>query len=215
MKQTILKANSRTGSPKQARRDGFIPGVLHGPDTTSTSVQFERSEFLRILTKHGSNAKVWIELGKEKHFGILKEIQKDPLDKSIVHVTVHLVSQDQEIKVLTALVFSGREELENRSLMLQTVKDQIELSGKAATMPEAIHFDVTGKNFGDTVTAKDLQVPKGVRILDSEDELYAVVKDLHHMSASDVSEIAAEEAAAEEASAKSEGAAAEAASTTE
>jgi len=204
MKQTVLKADSRTGSPKQARKAGFIPGVLHGPGTQSTSVQFEKSEFIRILSKHGGNAKVWIELNKEKHFGILKEIQKDPLDKSIVHITVHLISQDQEIKVFTALVFSGREELENRSLMLQTVKEQVELSGKAASIPEAIHIDVTGKKFGDTVTAKDMQIPKGIRILDSDDELYAIVKDLHHMTAADALEVAADEAAAEEAASQSE-----------
>ncbi len=193
MNQTVLKAEPRTGSPKQARKAGFIPGVLHGSDTTSTPVQFERSEFIRILTRHGSNAKVWIDLGKEKHFGIFKEIQKDPLDKSIIHVTVHLVSQDREIKVLTTIMFSGREELENRRLMLQTVKEHVELVGKAASMPEAIHIDVTGMQFGDTVTAKDIQVPKGVRLQDNEDELYAVIKDLHHASAAETTE-AAEEA---------------------
>lgn len=188
MKQTVLKAASRTASLKQARQAGFIPGVLHGPGAASTPVQFERSDFLRLLHMHGSNAKIWIELGKEKHFGILKEIQKDPLDRSIVHVTVHLVSQDQEIKVHTLLVFSGREDLENRSLMLQTVKEQVELSGKAASIPEAIHVDVTGKVFGDAVTTKDIRVPKGVRILDGDDELFAVVRELYHGTAAEPAE---------------------------
>ena len=158
MKQTVLKADLRTDSPKKTRASGFIPGVLHGPGTQSRSVQFERSSFIRILAKHGSNAKVWVELGKEKNFGIFKEIQRDPLDKSIIHATIHLVSQDQELKMLVPLVYTGREDLENRILMIQTIKEHVEMSGKAASIPESIVVDISAKELGDSVTVADMQL---------------------------------------------------------
>ncbi len=203
MKQTVLKTDLRNGSPKQARAAGFIPGVLHGPGTKSTSVQFEKSAFIRILAKHGSNAKVWIELNKDKHFGILKEIQKDPLDKSIIHVTFHLVEQDQEIKMIVPVVFSGRDDLENRFLMLQVLKEHVEVSGKAASMPESILVDVTGKELNDFITTSDIHLPKDVRILSAEDETYAHIRELRQIGVpepeivSEELESPAEEAVAE------------------
>jgi large subunit ribosomal protein L25 len=192
MKETVLKTDLRTGSPKQVRAEGFIPGVLHGPGTQSASVQFEKSAFIRILTKHGSNAKVWIELNKEKHFGILKEIQKDPLDKSIIHVTFHLVEQNQEIKMIVPVVFNGRDDLENRFLMLQTLKEHVEVSGKASSMPESIVVDVTGKQLNDFVTTSDLVLPKNVRILSSENETYAHVRELRQIGVAEPETVSAE-----------------------
>ncbi|MBN1892621.1 MAG: 50S ribosomal protein L25 [Clostridiales bacterium] len=208
MKQTILKTEMRNGSPKQVRAAGFIPGVLHGPGTKSTSVQFEKTVLMKLLAKHGNNAKVWIELDKDKHFGLLKEIQKDPLDKSVLHVTIHLVSQDQEIKMHVPIVFSGRESLENRILILQPVKEQVELSGKAGAMPEALYVDVSERELGDNITVGDLEIPKDIRIMDSADEVYAVVKDLRQLSAPEP-----EEAAEDEDAEASEAVSAEATST--
>jgi len=180
MKQPILKTEPRNDSPKKLRAQGLIPGVLHGPGTTSVPVQFERSAFIRILSKHGSNAKIWIERGKEKSFGLIKEIQRDPLDKSIVHVTVHLVASDKEMKMLVPIIFTGREELENRILMLQPIKEHVEMSGKAAAIPESIAIDVSKKELGDTITRADIQVEKDIQILDLDSEVYALIKDLRH-----------------------------------
>ena len=194
MKQTVLKADLRTDSPKKTRASGFIPGVLHGPGTQSRSVQFERSSFIRILAKHGSNAKVWVELGKEKNFGIFKEIQRDPLDKSIIHATIHLVSQDQELKMLVPLVYTGREDLENRILMIQTIKEHVEMSGKAASIPESIVVDISAKELGDSVTVADMQLPKGVRILEADDEIFAIIKGQRSFGSKEESETSDEQA---------------------
>jgi len=183
MEQAILKTEPRNDTPKNVRAAGWIPGVLHGPGATSVTVQFDKSELLKILAKHGTNAKVWIMLKKQKEFGIVKEVQKDPLDKSVLHVTVLIIPKDQEVKMQVQILFHGKEELEARILHIQVFKGEIELQGKAQSMPESITANVAGRANGDHILLKDLEIPKGFKVLDEENEIYGVIKETRTIGA--------------------------------
>lgn len=183
MEQAILITEPRIDSPKHVRAAGRIPGVLHGHGGTSVPVQFDKSELMKILSKHGANAKVWIMLKKQKEFGIVKEVQKDPLDKSVLHVTVLILPKDQEVKMQVQILFHGKEELESRKLHVQVIKGEIELQGKAQYIPESIMSDVTGKKAGDHILLSDLNIPKGIKVLDEESEIYGAIKETRTIGA--------------------------------
>jgi len=166
----------RTDTPKKVRLAGFIPGVLNESDLTSTSVQFVGTELNKIISKHGSNAKVWVTIGDDKKFGFIKEVQKSPLDRKIIHIAIQLVSKDQEIKMQLPISYHGREELEHKQLQVQVYKAEIDVSGKPVLMPDVIIVDVSKKELGDTITAADLNISAEIKIHDAENEVYAVIK---------------------------------------
>lgn len=166
----------RTDSPKKVRQAGFIPGVLNESDLTSTTVQFVGTELNKIISKHGSNAKVWVTIGDDKKFGFIKEVQKSPLDRKIIHIAIQLVNKDKEIKMLIPISFHGRDELEHKELQLQVIKTEIDVTGKASLMPDVIIADVSAKELGDTVTAADLNISADLKSLDADDEIYAIIK---------------------------------------
>lgn len=176
MEEVVLKAEHRTEDVKKVRKAGFIPGVLHEHDATSTSVQFDSGSLNKIVTRHGHNAKIWVTLDKEKKFGFIKEIQYHPVEGKIIHIAMQIVSKDQEVKMLLPIVFHGRDALEVKRLHLQVVKSEIEVVGKTVLMPDSVVVDVDQKELGDTVTAADIKLPKKVKSLDSETEIYAIVK---------------------------------------
>lgn len=183
MEKALLIAEPRKENLNKVRAAGFIPGILNNPGATSVSVQFDKSELLKILAKHGANAKVWISLNKHKEFGIVKEVQKDPLDKKVLHVTVLIIPKDQEVKMHVPILFHGRDELEARILHLQVFKEEIELFGQALSMPESILSNVAGKANGDHVLLVDLEIPKGIKVLDDEGEIYGVIKETRTIGA--------------------------------
>lgn len=176
MEVTILKATERSENPKNARKAGFTPGVLNEHDTTSTSVQFDSAELNKLLVKHGSNAKVWIEMNKKKRFGVIKEVQKSPVEGKVIHVSIQLISKDQEIKMILPITFHGREDLTNRSLELHVTKSEIEVEGKASLMPDTVLIDVSKRALGDIITMVDFVLPKGITMLDAKHETYATIK---------------------------------------
>ena len=192
MEEIILKTMLRTDTPKKVRLAGFIPGVLNESDLTSTSVQFVGTELNKIISKHGSNAKVWVTIGDDKKFGFIKEVQKSPLDRKIIHIAIQLVSKDKEIKMLIPISFHGREELEHRELQLQVIKTEIDVTGKAVLMPDVIIADVSKKELGDTVTAADLNISADIKNLDADDEIYAIIKAIKEVVEEEPEEAAAD-----------------------
>jgi len=189
MVETILKAMERSEKTNKVRSEGFIPGVLNGPDTASTSVKFEAAALNKIIAKHGANAKIWVELGDEKKFGFIKDVQKHPVEGKVIHIAIQLVSQDQEIKMQLPITFHGQAEVENKLLKFQVYKSEVEVVGKATLMPDAVSVDVSEKECGDNITAADLQLPAEIKILDSEDEIYAVIRPVKEEIADDAEEV--------------------------
>jgi len=178
MEETVLKTMARTDNPKKVRDAGFIPGVLNGPGTESTSVQFETAVLNKILSKHGSNAKIWVEMDGDKKFGFIKEVQRRPMDRNVIHVAIQLVSADQEVKMQLPLSFHGRDELEHRQLQVHVLKSEIDVTGRTALMPDSVSIDVSSKELGDTITANDFVLPEGIVRHDSEQEIYAVIRNV-------------------------------------
>lgn len=176
MSETVLMAMERTDDLRKVRAAGFIPGVLNGPGTKSTSVKFETRALNKVIASHGKNAKLWIELGAEKQFGFIKDIQRHPVEGNIIHTVVHLVSTNQAVKMQLPISLHGQAQLEHKLLHAQVYKSEIEVLGVADKMPDVIVVDVSERVLGDTITAIDFNLPTELKILDAENEIYAVIK---------------------------------------
>ena len=176
MEEIILNATARSEKPKKVRNLGFTPGVLNGPGTVSVPVQFEIVALNKIIAKHDRNAKLWVLLDSEKKFGFIKEVQMHPFETKVIHVAIQMVSKDEESKMKLPITFHGHSEVENRLLQLQVLKAEIEVKGKLAFMPDVAIVDISKKKAGDNVTAIDFNLPSEITILDSADEIYAIIK---------------------------------------
>ena len=176
MENVSIKAIARSEKPKKVRDAGFIPGVLNGPGTTSIPVKFDSIALNKIITRHGSNAKLWVALGDEKKFGFIKEVQRHPVEGKVIHISIQLVSKDQNVKMQLPIAFHGQNALESRLLQLQVYKAEIEVEGKPAFMPDEVIVDVAKKEVGDNITVKDFSLSHEMKVVDSENEIYAVIK---------------------------------------
>lgn len=179
MEQIILNATQRTKKNKKFREEGFIPGVIYGDSVAETDpVKFEEIPLKKILATHGSNVKLWVKLGEDKKFGFIKEIQRHPVTNKIIHLDVQLVSKNHEIKLQIPITFKGEGDLRKRQLQFQSHKSQVEVLGKIDLMPEVISVDVSERNLGDTITLKDFNLDKRVKIHDKIDEVYGTITKL-------------------------------------
>lgn len=176
MDEIILKALERSESPKKARNAGFIPGVIGVENGNSISVKFDASELKKIIAKHGKNAKLWVESGAGKKFGVIMEIQKNPIDGKIIHVSIKEMTADHSVKIELPIIFHGRDDLLHRRIQLHVHKSQAEAEGDASLMPDSIIIDVSMKNLDDTITAQEFHLPPEIKILEPANEIYAVIK---------------------------------------
>jgi large subunit ribosomal protein L25 len=176
MNETILVALERIPGKHKFNEEGFIAGVMYGDKIKEAiSVKFELVELIKILKKHGSNAKVWIKYGEEKKFGFVKEIQRHPVSAKINHIDIQIVSLDQEVKVQLPITFKGEANLIDNLLELSVHKSEIDVLGVMAIMPDYVTVDVADRKLGDTVTIKDFDLNEKIKVTDEEDVIYAAV----------------------------------------
>ncbi len=183
MEDVVLNATERTAKPRAARRAGFVPAVLHEKGKTSISIQLDASSLSKVVSHHGSKAKIWIKVGsKRKKFGYIKELQRNPLDHQIIHAAIQIVAKDSEIKMLMPINFTGLDALERKQLQLHIMKGETEIFGKTIELPDSIVVDVSELEANGSVGPADLGLPEGIKAQDPDDEIYAIVK-VHHVSA--------------------------------
>jgi len=174
MEQTTLTATDRR--PGKFREKGFIPGIIYGGDVPAAkSVKLEYSPLQKLISKHGSNARVDIDFGSTRKSGFIKEIQRDAISKRIIHVDIQVVSKDQEVKLNIPILFANEDQLTDRKLQLQVYKPTAEVEGTMASIPETIRIDVGLLEAGDSVTAETIQREHRLNLSDKEDTVYAAV----------------------------------------
>ncbi|MHB1393366.1 MAG: 50S ribosomal protein L25 [Clostridia bacterium] len=183
MEEIILEAIERTKQSGKFRESGFVPGVLYGDSVdVATSVKFEAIALKKVLTCHGSNAKVWVKYNDNKRFGFIKEVQKHPVSGSVIHIDVQIVSKDHEIKLQVPIVFKGEDDLKHRELQLQVYKSEINVFGMMALMPDAIYVDVSEKKLGDTITLNNFDLDNQLKVSEKEDSVYGMIINLKNQS---------------------------------
>lgn len=181
MGEIILNAIQRPAKPGKFRELGFVPGVLYGEGVEKpASVKFDELALKKILTSHGANAKLWVNYDKNKIFGFIKEVQREPVSMRLLHIDVQLVSKNQEVKMQIPINFKGKESLNLKQLNFQVNKLEIDVVGNATLMPDVIDIDVSEKILGDTITLKDFTFDSHIKIHGDADEIYGVVTYLKH-----------------------------------
>ena len=175
MSQTVLCAAERTEKANKVRKMGFIPGVVYGKDLKSTSIKLDQREFRRVLQGHTKNSKVQLKLGENQWTCIIKDVQKDPINGEILHVEMQTIHSDDRTRLKVPVVFQGKEKLALKQLLLQEFISEVEITGKAADIPEFVSIDVGDREIGDKITVGDLHLGEGIRILEDKNEILAVI----------------------------------------
>lgn len=179
MEEIMLEAIERVNKTRKFKESGFVPGVIYGDGIDGAdSVKFEERALKKTLSQYGAYAKGWIKHKNSKKFGFIKEVQKNPVSGNVIHVDIQVASRDREIKLQIPIVFKGEEELTHRELLLQADKTEAAVFGKMSLMPDVIYVDVSGMEFGDTITFDRFNLDKQLSNGDREDEVYGRIINL-------------------------------------
>ncbi|HZQ88205.1 MAG TPA: 50S ribosomal protein L25 [Acidimicrobiales bacterium] len=191
------------------RAAGKIPGVLYGHGTSPTPLSVEGRALRNALTTDaGLNALLELELDGTKHLTMARELQRDPVRHSVVHVDFVIVRRDEVISADVTITLVGEALQVHRE---DGVVDQsmftISVRTTPGNIPPTIEVDIRELAIGDTIRVGDLKLPQGVSTeMDAEEAI--VIGQPPQVTAADlVTEAEAEAAEAAEAAEGEEGAA--------
>ena len=170
MTEYSMPANLRQDLSKSHRREilrqGLIPAVVYGKNMASQTIEVLEKDLQNALSG-GRNTIITLKMkGNGGPYKVMvKDLQLDPIRRSIVHADFQQINLRDKIHASVSIHLSG----EAAEGLAQLAVRKLEISCLASKIPDQITVDVSGMRPGDSVAVADLEVPKGVEVLDDLD----------------------------------------------
>jgi large subunit ribosomal protein L25 len=169
MAEITLPAHSgRTTGTRPSNRlraEGKVPGTVYGLGGDAVTVSVDWRDLRQALTTDaGMNALINLEVdGHQSELTIVKELQRHPIKRSVLHIDFLRVSRDVAIEVEVPIVLEGEAEQVTREggLVEQTLF-HLTVRAKPGSIPNELTIDISGLTIGDTLRVSDLVLPEGV-----------------------------------------------------
>jgi len=176
---TLLDTMERKESVKKIRRSGYVPGSMYGPGVDrNIEIQIDERQIDKFLKSHSIGAKIKIKVDEGEHLCIIKNIQYEPISKKPLHIEFYTSSENRMVKTKVPIIFKGHEQLSWKHLVLNILKDEIELQGRLKDLPEFVDVDVSSMTAGSVVTMGDIVLPEGIRLLSKTDEAVVSITEI-------------------------------------
>jgi large subunit ribosomal protein L25 len=157
-----VRARVGTGGAREARREGFVPGVLYGGELAPVAINLRKPEVIKAIeTGQFLNTTATLIYKGEKQLVIPQGIQMHPVSDQPWHVDLRRVEPDQIIKVEVPVHFKGQEASPGlkKGGTLNVVRHSVELNVPAARIPEYLEADISALEVGDNVKISDIKLP--------------------------------------------------------
>ena len=166
-----LIADVRTGSGKgaarQARREGFVPGIVYGDKQEPVAIQMNYNTLLKRL-RQGRFLSTLFNLkvaGQPDVHVVCRGVQRDVVKDLPTHVDFMRLHDDSRINLFIHVTFINHDAAPGlkRGGTLTVVRPEVELEVLASDIPSEIVVDLTGKTFGDVIHINDVTLPNGAK----------------------------------------------------
>ena len=169
MASTIgLEATARPGTGKgaarQARRDGFVPGVVYGGNEDPQPINIRHNVLLKAL-KAGKFMQTLIRLdidGKPQTV-ICRAVQRDVVKDLPAHADFLRLSERSRVELAIPVHFinHGASPGIKRGGVLTVVRAEVELKVVASNIPDELVADLAGLDVNDVIRISDIKLPEG------------------------------------------------------
>ncbi len=180
MANASLSAQARTGTgtgnARKLRQAGSVPAVVYGHGRETQSITLNTRELDRLLSSISvSSTVIQLSIDGTTSNTLIREIQRHPVKRSIVHVDFQQLVAGEKITVSIPLRFVGTPEgVRLSGGILEEVLHQVHLKVDPSSIPSHIEVDVTPLTIGRSIHVGELPLPEGVIVLDDEDATVCV-----------------------------------------
>jgi large subunit ribosomal protein L25 len=160
--ETGRPAGSRSSS--RLRAEGRVPGVVYGLGRDAVAITVPWPELRRVLTTEaGINALVTLDVDGQTDLAIVKDLQRHPVKRNVMHIDFLRVDADAPVAVDVPVILIGEaKQVENRRGVVDHPLKALTVLAKPSDIPSLIELNIEDLDIGDTVTVSQLELPPGV-----------------------------------------------------
>ncbi len=178
MEQIELQATKREvigKKVKQLRRGGWTPLVLLQNGEDSLPLKAQTQALNRVVRKAGMNRIIAVNIAgdDEPHQAIVKEIQRHPVSKNLLHIDLLPIVMGEKMRTAIPVQIVGQSSLvQDGDYVLMYGSNTIEIECLPKDLIHQIEVDAAlldeDKN---TITVGDLDIPETITILAEPEEV--------------------------------------------
>lgn len=178
---TTLQASQRPesgkGEARKLRAKGKLPGVVYGPQDPPFGVEVDPAALTEIFKKsQDRNTIVQLEVAGETLPVLVREVQRHPVSRDILHVDFYRVSQDRDVEVMVPLKTTGRPRGAVLGGRLRVIRRTLRVRCRFDRIPSDFTVDVSPLGVNEMIRASQVPLPEGVAlVLDSDFPVISVV----------------------------------------
>lgn len=191
------RAPEGTRSVRRLRGTGKVPGVVYGLGADPVNLTVDWRELrAALVTEQGLNAVIHLDIEGDTTPTLVKEMQRHPVRRNVLHVDFIRVDLNKTVDVEVAISLEGEAEavVRENGVVDQTLTALL-ISAKPNDIPAGLTVDISALEIGGSLHVRDIALPAGVTTAVDPDE--TVVTAQHGVSDADLLPEGAEDEAAE------------------
>lgn len=156
------------GASRRLRHQGKVPAIIYGAGREPRALMFDHNKVLRELENASFYSSILtIKVGDKSRAAIVKDIQRHPSKKQILHIDLQRIVEDEKIRMQIPIHFMGEEEAVGVKIgggSVSRLMTEIEVSCFPKDLPEFLEVDISELELDQMLYVSNISLPKGVEV---------------------------------------------------
>jgi large subunit ribosomal protein L25 len=206
-----IREGQGKGASRRLRREGKVPAIIYGGGRPPRALAFDHNKVLQQLDQESFYSSILtIQVGEKSQAAILKDVQRHPAKRQILHMDMQRIVEDEKIRMNVPIHFVGEQQapgVKQGGGTVSRLMTDVEVNCLPRDLPEYFEVDISHLELGEMLYLSDIKVPEGVELPElaqGAEHDHAIVS-IHVMKAAPVEEeVPTEEGEGEPGEAKAE-----------
>jgi large subunit ribosomal protein L25 len=188
-----MRDDQGKGASRRLRRQGKVPAVIYGAGRDPRNLMFDHNKVLRQLEDPSFYSSILnIKVGEKSRAAIVKDIQRHPSKKQIIHIDLQRIVEDEQIKMQIPIHYLGEEDAVGVKIGGGTVTKlmtELEISCLPKDLPEFLEIDISELELDQMLNVSDIPLPDGVEISDiikEQDQAIVSIQEIKEIIEEDI-----------------------------
>ena len=156
------------GASRRLRREGKVPAIIYGAGRPPRNLAFDHNKVIKELENEKFYSSILnIKVGEKSQAAVVKDIQRHPAKRQILHMDFQRIVEDEKIKMNVPIHFVGEDVakgVKQEGGAVMHLESDVEVSCLPRDLPEYFEVDVAELGLNEMLYLSDIKLPEGVEI---------------------------------------------------
>jgi len=166
------------GASRRLRHQGKVPAIIYGAGRPPRSLTFDHNKVLHELENESFYSSILnIKVGENSQAAIVKDIQRHPAFRQIIHLDFQRIVEDEVIRMNVPIHLVGAEDaigVKEGGGTVSQMRNDVEVVCLPKDLPEYLDLDISELELDGLMYLADIPLPEGVEVPELAQEVEQV-----------------------------------------